>query len=314
MQLQNTKSMLKSALFVFLAVLGIAGALQTAIAGDDAVLQPVPTFLILGQSNADGMVANAELSPELVRFYAAQKDNLKIYYKPAVRDIENRVMAASFVDDGAWYSLGVSHDDTAKTTHMNIGNPNQSVAIGTNTYHGVELALAAKYFAAHPDQELRIIKVAVAGSSIEQDWGVTGRTKGKVYDFFLNYTYLPAVAKMALEGKRPEIIGVFWMQGESNIGQSTYGASLQTFVDNLNTDLGVPLNKIIIGGLSSAAIGADADALKQAQADVALANKNTAILKTDGSDGLPAIPLLADNIHFTSAGYETIADRILDLL
>ena len=104
------------------------------------------------------------------------------------------------------------------------------------------------------------------------------------------------------------------MQGESNVGDRGYQASLQTFVNNINADLGVVPNKIIIGGLSSAVTGTAGDAIKLAQANVAAANSNTILLKTDGSDGLPAIPLLPDNIHFTSAGFETIADRILAVL
>ena len=137
-------------------------------------LAAVPTFLILGQSNADGVAANSSLSTSLTTFYATPRNTLKCYYKPAVRDTENRVAVGSFTDNGAWYRLDTFHDDATTVTHQTIGNQNQSVNAGTDAYHGVELALAAKYFAANPNGELRIIKVAVAGSTIEDDWGGGG--------------------------------------------------------------------------------------------------------------------------------------------
>jgi hypothetical protein len=54
--------------------------------------------------------------------------------------------------------------------------------------------------------------------------------------------------------------------------------------------------------------------VKAAQASVAAANANTALRVTDGSGPEAAYPLMADNTHYTSAAYVTMARRIWTLI
>ena len=273
----------------------------------------VDTVIVVGQSNADGRGENTDLSSTLTTFYSVDRPNLRIWYKPAVRT-GSTVTAGTFAFDGEWWKLNSSHNAVNETTHQTIGNAGSTVAVESAVWHGLELKLGYNYYQAFPQNELCIVKAAVGGSTIEGEWGVSTYDRAKLYAWFRNYVWYQAKYELQREGKIPRIIGVVWMQGETDANnampESTYAGYLQDLVDLLNSELNAPIEKIIIGGLSTAFNTTDGNAIKAAQQSVASANANTVYLPTDGTGSQPAYPLKADNLHYNAEGLEDFADGI----
>jgi len=277
-------------------------------------------IVIIGQSNADGRGTASAISGTLQTFYTNPTYNLFCYYKNSVRT-GGGVTSGSLADDGTWFMLddGHSNANAGMLTHQVVGDEGSSVPSQSSTKCGLELELAYQYAQDFPTGELRIIKAGVGGSGIQSDWDVTSAASDKLWYWFLNYHYLPAVADIVAVGRIPRIIGVFWMQGETDasaaMAQATYEGYLQTLVNRLNSELGYPVQKIVIGGLGNGFYNStDGNRIKAAQAAVAAANDNTEFMATDGSDSQPAIPLQGDNIHYTTDGLASMAVKLWGIL
>jgi hypothetical protein len=279
-------------------------------------------FGMIGQSNVDGRGTVGTIGTLLTNFYGntyltapnLAHSKLYCYYKPATRS-GGEVDAGSFVDNGQWYLMGKDHSDTARRTHEVVGDLASTVPIQTANYAGPELELAYKHSLAYPDTELRIIKFAVGGSSITSNWDIMNASSNKLWYLFKNYVFLPAIADLIDLGYTPVLMGMYWLQGETDadngVSTANYTTYLQKLVDRINTELGFTVPKIVIGGLGNGTYaGAGGVAIKAAQQAVAGANANTVYMATDGGDGQPAIALNVDGIHYTAAGQNDIADKL----
>lgn len=282
----------------------------------------VDTIIIMGQSNADGRAANSELSANAAAtyaFYGNANPRLFMYYKPAVQDtVLGTLTAGSYADDGAWYNMGRSHDSTRQTTHQVIGDASSSVSAQTSVYHGLELELARQYALAYPNRELRIVKACVGSSAIEDAWKITNADSNGLWGWFTTYVYGPAVRQLAALGHTPRVIAVVWLQGEADTIDGThasaYATRLQTMVNRCNSELGTTPLKIVIAQLSAQYDTGDGPTVKTAQATVAAANANTALLKTDGTGPDAAYAKNGDNVHFSTTGYLAMAQRVWTMI
>lgn len=276
---------------------------------------PIDVILPLGQSNADGFALNTDLPQELKDFYDKIYDTLLCPYKPTTRAPPNDVKTPFTRGDLQIYRLGKIHSDETRVTHQTIQGVNSNVPDASNIWHGLELGLGKAWYDANPNKYLAVIKCALGSSKIEEDWRITGRAAGGVYDYFLNYIWLPAKQKLEEQGFSIRSVKVFWMQGEGDVTTGAiYRTYLQTFVDNINADIQPKPTKIIIGGLSSGVgYGSAANILetKFRQWDVAMRNQNTELLPTDGTHVFPAVPMQPDDIHYSAVGYQQIGQRVL---
>lgn len=245
-------------------------------------------FILIGQSNADGRAATADMPGYLSQFYNTPRPHLKIFHKPTLTNTESK----NFIDDGVWWTLGSHYDPVLRTTHQNIFDID-------NRAFGCELEYAYQHHQMEPGKPLRIIKAALGGTKIEGNWGITAPDDKALWTWFKDYIYKPAVSGMAAEGIMPGQVKVFWMQGESDATDKDavfYDERLQTLVDRLNTELCAPPDSIVIGGLSSAFNSGAGAIVKQAQMDAAARNANTVFLNTDN------MALYEDNLHYSAAG------------
>lgn len=271
-------------------------------------------FVLIGQSNADGRGPMTDLPADLAAFYAAPRPPLHIYYKEAVRHgctLDPR----HFNTPGAWWQLGPGHDATRRVTHQVTGDGGSSVARQSAQWHGCELAYAAAHAQARPGTPLWIVKAAVGGAAIENDWGVTNAGPDSLWVWFRDHVYGPARADLLARGTTPCLRKVFWMQGESDANPDDaplYESRLRALLHRLDTELGDRPEAIVIGGLSATYNTASGAIVKAAQAAVAQSHPRAVLLPTDGSDGTPALPLRPDNIHYTAAGLRILGQRVHD--
>lgn len=245
-------------------------------------------FILIGQSNADGRAAMADMPDYLSQFYSTLRPHLKIFHKPTLTNTESK----NFIDDGAWWTLGSHYDPELKTTHQNIFDTD-------NKTFGCELEYAYQHHQLHPGKPLRIIKAALGGTSIEGNWGITTPNDKALWTWFRDYIYKAAITGMAAEDVSPGQVKVFWMQGESDATDKDavfYAMRLQTLVDRLNTELYTPPDSIVIGGLSSAFNTGAGAIVKKAQMEVAARNSNTIFMSTND------MTLYDDNLHYNAAG------------
>jgi len=170
---------------------------------------------------------------------------------------------------------------------------------------GPEVQFAIDFRAAHPGETLYIVKEAQGGAQLAPDWSQyvydwSPRSTGEFFDIAAQHI---ADASAALGGARPET--VFWGQGETD-AQSP--ATANAYQANLTELIGAIRRAWLgdtLGHVGLFEIGATppyAAVVRAAEAAVVAADANAEIFDT------AALPLQADNLHFTAAGFEAIGE------
>ena len=276
----------------------------------------IPVVVILGQSNADGGAFNVDFSESINTFYSSNHPNLKIYYKPAVRNNNNGISIdlSSLVDDGEWWELTNGHDATNKKTLQSIGLPASTVAFQSTQTHGPESAMGKWWEENYPGEELRIIKFGVGATSLQDNW----LPNGGLYDTFMQYVYEPAIADIIAEGNTVDLIGVYWNQGETDTTDErapNYETNLQTLISNFRSDSGIVDARFVVSQLNAFTNTANWNTVKTAQANVAATDNNVDLIITDGS-GIEAAYNTnpSDGIHFSSSGQTQLSDAFWGII
>jgi hypothetical protein len=174
---------------------------------------------------------------------------------------------------------------------------------GDSSYFGPEITLCRDIVDAQAGEDIVFVKYAVSGTSLWNDWRATD---GVQYISFMN-----AVDNALLSVSEPEIVGMLWMQGESDAypPHSTlehaqeYQQNLTNFIQHVRTDLGIPDLPVVIGRISQSSVWTWRDIVRQAQVNVSQTVPNTAIFTTDD------LPLLTDNMHYNASGTATLGRR-----
>ncbi|MDD5328346.1 MAG: sialate O-acetylesterase [Phycisphaerae bacterium] len=177
---------------------------------------------------------------------------------------------------------------------------------GNSSCFGPEITFCRDIVDAQPDEDIIFIKYAVSGTSLWYDWRPIS---GVQYINFMN-----AVNNALLSISEPEIVGMIWMQGESDAweSQSTlehaqeYQQNLANFIQYVRTDLAVPDLPFVIGRISQSPVWTWGDIVRQAQANGSQTIANTALVDTDD------LPLKTDNIHYTTGGTVTLGTRFAE--
>lgn len=234
----------------------------------------VPVFITIGQSNADAWGApwnfdydelnlyNDQRFPHrmgsvIKTFYDNGQDSLKIFYRAMVMngDAAAADLTTGYGETGSlinktWIKLNYQSDlANNKATMTSLGGSGTATDAaqytrsmeaplgyywvnGNKTTHGKKLSLY-------------IIKGAAGGSSIAS-W--TGNGKNWVY--FRDNLYKAAIEKLVAEGKKPRLVGIYWMQGEFNLGDASYDNKLTVLASQIRSELGFPNAKLFVGAIS----------------------------------------------------------------
>jgi hypothetical protein len=177
---------------------------------------------------------------------------------------------------------------------------------GNSSCFGPEITFCRDIVDVQPGEDIVFVKYAVGGTNLWNDWRPTD---GVQYINFMN-----AVDNALLSVSEPEIIGMIWMQGESDAWSlhstlehaQEYQQNLTNFIQSVRADLGVPDLPFVIGRISQSHLWIWRDIVRQAQVNVSQTVPNTALVVTDD------LPLLTDNMHYNASGTVTLGTRFAD--
>jgi hypothetical protein len=153
---------------------------------------------------------------------------------------------------------------------------------------GPELTVGKTISDARGGQLVAETKYAVDGTNLYEQWNPNNA--GSLY-FSMLARVNDALTKLAKQrpGTTGKVAGFFWMQGESdaNAGRTTeqYQADLTDLIAHVRADFGDPDLPFIFGRITP--LWANAENIRQAQANVAATVHHTFMFDTDALERLP---------------------------
>ena len=179
-------------------------------------------------------------------------------------------------------------------------------------YPGTTYASELSFGAAMADrlgESIAIVKVAASGTSLNNHWNPFNPTG--IYTWFTDKVDA-SLAQLTALGHEPSIAGFVWVQGEGDanllITARAYEHHLNTFIQQVRTDLETPDMPFLFNELHADAQRLFGDELRQSQRNVALAASNAYLVNADD------LQLLSDNLHFTGAMQVELGRRFADVL
>ena len=259
----------------------------------------VKVYLIAGQSNAAGAGFNEEFSE---RFQEPQYD-------------------VEFWNGGRLSGDGMADYKSDRNAYTEFGP--LELGSGNNLYgkqSGFELSLGRTLKDLQSESNIAIIKYAMTGSSLEKglrnegagDWysgdlSPNNPYEGIRYKIFKNSAVLPALQAITSRGDSYSVEALFWMQGETDAGNSNaannYEANLKELINNLRKDFNSPDMKFFTGVLRARIERTYLNTVRTAMQNVADTESNVYLVNTDD------LALNEDNLHFSSAGLEQLGER-----
>jgi len=254
---------------------------------------PIRTYLVAGQSNTDGYgLGYGALSYG----YLDPPDDLHDIGRSDLVDPQTQVeifRGAYYAGNGSWQPL-----------EPGFGIQWNGVRFGPELSFGYDAQ-------ARCGLDIRLIKYSVGGTNLAVDWDpdYTGTNQ---YDYFLT-TVQNAIAAADLAGETLDIIGLTWMQGESdalNYGMATaYETNLTHFVASVRQDLGLPHLCVHVASIADSSIWTYRQIIWDAQESVAAADPRVNV--ANGKD----LPLFVNDgegsayIHYTTEGEVALGER-----
>lgn len=234
-----------------------------------SILTDVDVFFIDGQSNALGTGNMNDFGKEPL---IIAPDPKRVYSRAKIWNPKDG--AATFQNlQGGVNNLSANDGTVTKAAPYSFPS------------FGAEIGLAQRYEAENPGKTYYIIKKTADGDPIEV-WA-DGQTHW--LDFVNNYLN-PALAYFKANNLNPVVKGWYWMQGESNAGDTGYTEKLEDLDSRLTAVGALQANTIrVIGGVRNSA---------QMQAEqLAYVNANPTKRKFINTNGYSVI---ADGIHYDS--------------
>lgn len=202
-------------------------------------------FVLTGQSNMLGLGVNDELNPP---YNAPQND-------------------VNFWDNG-WVDLQPGYGTDL---------------YGAGERFGPELSFGRSIKDAYPDDEIYLVKYAVGGTALHDDWAPgTGSQYVALMD-----TLEAALLNLDNANIDYDIAGILWMQGESDALENqgaSYAANLENFIEHTRTELGNEEMPFVLGRVLTVFEDqpGQAELVRAAQVSVAESLTNVAWIDTDG--------------------------------
>ncbi len=154
----------------------------------------------------------------------------------------------------------------------------------------------------YPNNKFALIKWSVGATNLANDWNPT-KTNG-LYQHFRN----AVITQMSVlsEDYDPVIVGMLWMQGESDAqlagSADAYEQNLRNFLSRVKNDLNCAELKIVLGRISSSTAWTFRNKVRSAQEKIADEDENIALIDTDD---LPRWDLY----HYNTEGQITLGSR-----
>jgi len=159
----------------------------------------------------------------------------------------------------------------------------------------------------YPDVHFALIKYAYGGTALVGS--APSNSNNWAYDpdggSYLKFqeTVTNGLAELVSAGYAPEIVGMLWHQGESNVGnpQATYEGRLNAFIADVRSLYGADL-PFLIGGINTDNDVAGDDTIVAAQQAVAAADPNAVFIPVDDLNA-------GDRWHFDTPSMMTLGER-----
>jgi len=228
-------------------------------------------YILAGQSNMVGLGRNHELSAA----DATRVPNLHIFYDDSIHPNDNTLR---------WMPLA----------------PGFGV---TEQGFGPELSFGRALHEHWPDRQIALIKVAEGATDLEEHWRAPG---GRLYQLLLGHVREEMASLTQVW--RPQIVGMLWMQGESDASSSgpanAYERNLTEFFNTLRADLELPLMPVVAALISPTFGWPEAETVRSATQDVADGVGEIEVVETAD------LPMHVDDPpHYNSAGTLTLGRR-----
>ncbi len=169
---------------------------------------------------------------------------------------------------------------------------------------GPEVTFGHDMAAAWGDDDIALVKYAVGATTLAADWNPD--TPGPQYTGLLDA--VGAAMGELSAGYDAQLMGMLWMQGESdalNAGYAAaYEANLRHFIDSVREDLGVDGLPFVLAQISEAPAWTHGAIVRQAQWDVGNSMANTLVFST--------ADLSLYSNHYDAAGQMELGSRFAD--
>lgn len=153
---------------------------------------------------------------------------------------------------------------------------------------GPELSFGRRLHELFPNDEIYLIKHAIGGTNLANDWNSNPAAMGPQYRTFQTRVKA-ALADLKKAGKKPTVVGMIWMQGENDTTvpeqAKAYPENLRRLIVKVRSDFDAPDMKFVAGRISTMskrwATPENLALVRKTQEDISRLAKNTSWIDTD---------------------------------
>ncbi|MES2732108.1 MAG: carbohydrate-binding protein, partial [Bacteroidota bacterium] len=243
---------------------------------------PIRVFLLGGQSNMTGFSQIVGLPGDL----GQTRENVRIW------------------EDAQWETNGtIPWGPLRPGLGRTNGQPHQFI--------GPELTFGRAMSDYFGGQTIALIKSSLGATRLAIDWRPpsSGGNRGPLYDKFINDTRF-AMGQLREQGFDPTIVGMIWMQGESDgvdLGMSNeYERNLTNLINDLRRDIPANNMPVGIGKIDVQPAWPHNAIIRQAEENVVRALPNMGIFDTRGFE--------TDGVHYFQAGMIRVGYGFADVM
>jgi hypothetical protein len=195
----------------------------------------------------------------------------------------------------------------------------------------VELSMGTKLKQLNPDREIALIKHALSGSNLYEQWA-PGKNKKDTKNFGPEFkkfihTVISGMKELEAKGYEPKIKAMVWQQGEADArdiageeNNRIYGKNLHHFIERTREQFSAPKMLFIYGYVIPVPLErfTGREEVREAQKNIdqnsghKLAVKGAFIVKTDDLPlrcDEPDSPYPDDKVHFNTLGILELGER-----
>ncbi|UMB55486.1 sialate O-acetylesterase [Lutibacter sp. A64] len=203
-----------------------------------------------------------------------------------------------------------------------------------NKHFGPEIFIGLTLAEANPNQEYLLIKKAVGGTSLYGAWSANWieekadfaeRGSRKQQQLFQAHLQLidNNLKRLILEGKSYKILGLVWMQGESDTNKEitalSYKENLQNLIKGYRSHLNIENLPFVIGQVNPLPrkFKEGPAMVRDAMEQVSNSDDTIEIVKTSTDKNWNDFPKHSDNLHYNTEGQKRLgtafANKIITL-
>lgn len=285
----------------------------------------VAVFIIIGQSNADGSAFfNDSIDRRMRQWYEsdANTGKMKVWYRSSqVFNNDRNALgeAARWVVDGdvtdvspGWLDLWYRNENTDGRTSMTMIHDYGTYSTGSGRNcaqgrRGMEGEFGRAFNTAFPEMELYVLKLGASGSYISSWANPMDDTNWK---YFHDNIFQPAISDLIAKGKRPHLVGAWWMQGCADASKPMEYCQqcLGRLAERIETELGFKDGTLYVGYVPQRSVQFG-KSVRKAQDAAAKEHANIEIVDTDDFDMQYEKPFHG-YIHFSHAGQNAIGAEL----